>query len=168
MTYKSIADTLQQPGPGTEAFYKACDEAAAILRRLDVAQGSVDGVMELVENFASCLRQEGIDEGLGKVPNPAYGVEVEAKIRTAVEALALGASKPTGAPAEALPHAYLLAKLAMVMPLFQECRDALPAITETRRTLHGISKTLADRMDVAGTFSLADWEALPPAPKEPT
>jgi hypothetical protein len=60
---------------------------------------------------------------------------------------------------EPLPHAYLLAKLAMVMPLFQEARDALTAIREDQRVRHGISKTLADRMDIAGTFSLDDWEA---------
>lgn len=63
-----------------------------------------------------------------------------------------------------LPHAYLLAKLAMVMPLFQEARDALPAITEAQRKLHGLSLTLADRMDIAGTFSLDDWTALPADP----
>lgn len=56
-----------------------------------------------------------------------------------------------------LPHAYLLAKVAIVMPLFEEARDALTAITEAQRRLHGISATLADRMDVAGTYSLYDW-----------
>lgn len=66
-------------------------------------------------------------------------------------------------PAEAeslLPHAYLLAKLAMVMPLFQEARDALTAITEAQRKRRGISATLADRMDIAGTFSLDDWRQI--------
>lgn len=58
---------------------------------------------------------------------------------------------------ELLPHAYLFAKVAMVMPLFQEARDALTALTETQRKLHGISPTLADRMDIAGTYSLDDW-----------
>jgi hypothetical protein len=58
-----------------------------------------------------------------------------------------------------LPSEYMLAKLAMVMPLFQESRDALPAITEQRRVLYGLSKTLADRMDVAGEFSIDDWSA---------
>lgn len=57
------------------------------------------------------------------------------------------------------PPSYMLAKLRMVMPLFQEARDALTAITETQRKLHGISPTLADRMDDAGTFSLDDWQA---------
>ena len=72
---------------------------------------------------------------------------------------ALGSNEQLGVNAEELlPHAYLLAKLAMVMPLFQEARDALPAITEAQRRLHGISLTLADRMDIAGTFSLEDYE----------
>lgn len=60
-----------------------------------------------------------------------------------------------------LPHAYLFAKIAMVMPLFQEARDALTAITEAQRIRHGISPTLADRMDVAGTYSLDDWNRRP-------
>jgi hypothetical protein len=58
-----------------------------------------------------------------------------------------------------LPHAYLFAKLAMVMPLFQEARDALTAITELQRVAHRISSTLADRMDTAGTYSIDDWNA---------
>lgn len=57
-----------------------------------------------------------------------------------------------------LPPEYMLAKLQMVMPLFQEARDALCAITEQQRIARGISKSLADRMDTAGTYSLADWE----------
>ncbi len=59
---------------------------------------------------------------------------------------------------ELLPHAYLLAKLAMVVPLLQEARDALTVITETQRKMRGISPTLADRMDIAGTFSMEDWK----------
>ena len=55
------------------------------------------------------------------------------------------------------PHAYLMEKLAMVMPLFQEARDALTAITEQQRIARSISPTLADRMDVAGTYSVDDW-----------
>ena len=74
--------------------------------------------------------------------------------------LAVGSNAGLGANAEALlPHAYLLAKLAMVMPLLQEARDALTVIREDQRVRHGISKTLADRMDIAGTFSLEDWQA---------
>jgi hypothetical protein len=60
---------------------------------------------------------------------------------------------------EKYPYEYLLAKLTMIMPLFEEARDALPAITETQCRLHGISKTLADRMDAAGTYSVDDWNS---------
>ena len=56
-----------------------------------------------------------------------------------------------------LPAAYMLAKLAMVMPLLQEARDALTALTEVQRRVHGISPTLAGRMDIAGTYSIEDW-----------
>lgn len=58
---------------------------------------------------------------------------------------------------ELLPYAYLLQKLAMVLPLFEEARDALTVITEQQRKSSGISPSLADRMDVAGTYSLDDW-----------
>lgn len=58
-----------------------------------------------------------------------------------------------------LPHAYLLAKLAMVMPLLEEARDALPAITTTSAKLHGVRLDLGDRMDIAGTYSIDDWAA---------
>ena len=68
-----------------------------------------------------------------------------------------------------LPPAYMLAKLQMVMPLFDEARDALTAITEQQRKLRGISPTLADRMDAAGTYSLDDWEhAQSSQTQEPT
>lgn len=60
-----------------------------------------------------------------------------------------------------LPHEYLLAKLAMVIPLFQEARDALPAITVASAKLHGVRLDLGDRMDIAGTYSLDDWLAAP-------
>ena len=65
-----------------------------------------------------------------------------------------------------LPPEYMLAKLQLVMPLFQEARDALTAITELQRLQNNISDTLADRMDAAGTFSLDDWNALRAAPIE--
>jgi hypothetical protein len=67
----------------------------------------------------------------------------------------------------ALPAAYMLTKLQMVMPLFQEARDALTALTEAQRKLHGISPTLADRMDEAGTFSLDDWQARAAIAQQP-
>lgn len=58
-----------------------------------------------------------------------------------------------------LPPAYMVTKLAMVMPVLQEARDALCALTEMQRKLHRIAPDLADRMDAAGTFSLGDWRA---------
>ena len=48
-------------------------------------------------------------------------------------------------------------KLNKVMPLFQEARDALCALTVTQVRLHNISPSLADRMDSAGTAGIAQW-----------
>jgi len=71
-------------------------------------------------------------------------------------------------PKDSKPHAYLLEKLAMVMPLFQEARDALTVISEQQRVARGISPTLADRMDAAGTYSVDDWrDAWRPASEPP-
>lgn len=58
-----------------------------------------------------------------------------------------------------LPRAYLLHRLQTIVPLFQEARDAISTITELQRRLHGISPTLAERMDAAGTYNVADWVA---------
>ena len=58
---------------------------------------------------------------------------------------------------EPLPYAYLLRKLAMVMPLFEEVRDVLPTISEANRRIFRISPSLADRMDTAGEYSIVDW-----------
>lgn len=41
-------------------------------------------------------------------------------------------------------------RLDAMLPLFQEARDALPAIPLTAAKLHGIDLTLADRMDGVG------------------
>lgn len=57
-----------------------------------------------------------------------------------------------------LPKEYLLAKLKMVMPLFQEARDALTCITVPQRILNGISADLAFRMDEAGTYNIDKWK----------
>lgn len=42
------------------------------------------------------------------------------------------------------------ARLKAMMPLFEEARDALPAITRTAARLRKINLTLADRMDDVG------------------
>jgi len=44
----------------------------------------------------------------------------------------------------------LRARLAAIMPLFEEARDALCALRPMQVKLHNISPTLADRMDDVG------------------
>ena len=73
--------------------------------------------------------------------------------------------RPASEPPESPPHDYLLKKLAMVMPLFEEARDALTAISEQQRAVRCISPTLADRMDAAGTYSIDDWRDVTPPPE---
>lgn len=70
--------------------------------------------------------------------------------------------RPASEPPDTPPHDYLLKKLAMVMPLFEEARDALTAISEQQRAVRCISPTLADRMDAAGTYSIDDWRDVTP------
>ena len=69
---------------------------------------------------------------------------------------------PAPVPAGTPPPGYMLAKLQMVMPLFQEARDTLTVVTEPQRRMYGIRLDLVDRMDKARTFSLDDWLAAAP------
>lgn len=55
------------------------------------------------------------------------------------------------------PREYLLQKLQMVMPLFQEARDALPALSILQVQMRGIKLDLADRMDEVGTYNVDKW-----------
>jgi len=64
--------------------------------------------------------------------------------------------------APAVPPQAYEQRLAEVMPLFQEARDALPAISTSAAKLHGVSLTLAERMDAVGT---KDWRTASPAPQ---
>lgn len=56
----------------------------------------------------------------------------------------------------------LQARMKAMMPLFQEARDALPAISVSSAKLHNISLTLADRMDDIGIPDR--WAAHPANP----
>lgn len=55
---------------------------------------------------------------------------------------------------------YLRWRLDEILPLLEEARDALPAITEASRRLHGIRADLALRMDMAGTRTRAAVEIM--------
>lgn len=56
---------------------------------------------------------------------------------------------------------YRLWKLELVIPLFQEARDALTALTVEQIRLRGIPRDLANRMDYAGTADVEQYlEAL--------
>lgn len=126
-------------------------ECAAIVRQVLVAQSAQPVAFQsrFVENgdsgWAPCSREHY--EQVKANPADWKGYECRALY-----------SKPASPLTEAYPHAYLLVKLSKVMPLFQEARDALTAITEVQRKARGISASLADRMDEAGTYSIDDWE----------
>lgn len=57
-------------------------------------------------------------------------------------------------------------RIIAMMPVFQEARDAICAITETQRRLHNISHSLADRMDELGDADR--WRTLAAAEREVT
>jgi len=48
-------------------------------------------------------------------------------------------------------------RLSEIMPLFEEARDALPALSLTSAKLHRVDLTLADRMDAVG---MRDWRSV--------
>lgn len=55
--------------------------------------------------------------------------------------------------------AYLTWRLQSAIPLLQEARDALPAISKTLARLHNVRLDLADRMDEAGTATREQFDA---------
>ena len=61
---------------------------------------------------------------------------------------------------------YFKHRLKTIIPIFQEARDALTALTVTQVQLHGISLSLADRMDEAGTYNRENYDAEQRALKE--
>ena len=61
--------------------------------------------------------------------------------------------------ADARDGAYYKWRLEKIMPLFQEARDALPAISLASAKLRGLDLTLGDRMDEAGRPQRAEWDA---------
>ena len=68
-----------------------------------------------------------------------------------------------GAALDELEEARLcVARLGAMMPLFEEARDALPAISEAAARLHHVDLTLADRMDSVGIPSR--WAKHPQNP----
>lgn len=54
--------------------------------------------------------------------------------------------------------AYYKWRLAEILPLFQEARDALPAIPLISAHLRGLRLCLGERMDAAGTRTRADFD----------
>jgi hypothetical protein len=56
--------------------------------------------------------------------------------------------------------AYYRSRLQEIIPLFEEARDALPAITLVSAKLHNIDLSLGNRMDIAGTKTRADFDRL--------
>jgi len=50
-------------------------------------------------------------------------------------------------------------RLTEILPLFEEARDALPAITLVSAKLHGVDLSLGARMDAAGTRTREQFDA---------
>ena len=55
--------------------------------------------------------------------------------------------------------AYFKHRLQTIIPLFEEARDALPAITLASAKLRGLDLSLGARMDEAGTYCREQWDA---------
>ena len=58
----------------------------------------------------------------------------------------------------------LESRLAEIMPLFTEARDALTAISMASAKLHRVDLTLGTRMDAVGE---KDWRSATPQPVQP-
>ena len=68
--------------------------------------------------------------------------------------------------ADARDGAYYKWRLEKILPLFEEARDALPAISLAAAKLRGLDLTLGDRMDEAGRPQRAEWDAATQSTKE--
>ena len=73
---------------------------------------------------------------------------------------------PVKDDADAREVEYLRWKLGLVLPVFQEARDALTAILTTQLRLYNISPTLAERMDYAGVSGKEEWHRAIAAEKK--
>lgn len=144
-------------GPTFPAQSAAEWQAHGMSLRDSFAMLSLNVIGTLIAHGLHTAQQFGTNSAEASIARDAY--------RLADAMLAERAKQPAAAPAP-LPPAYMLAKLQMVMPLFQEARDALTVISEAQRKLHRIAPDLADRMDAAGTYSLDDWTTATQA-KEP-
>lgn len=69
---------------------------------------------------------------------------------------------------DAADAAYYKWRLTEIMPLFEEARDALPAITLPSAKLHHIDLSLGVRMDAAGTRTREEFDAAIDAARKPT
>lgn len=107
------------------------------------------GLLDCGQGFVEVWTRSQIDEALASAPES-----------TAKEPVA---NDDMAAHIKTLPRGYLETKLLMVVPLLQEARDALPAISIASAKLHGVDLALGDRMDAAGTYSLDDWLLTHPA-----
>lgn len=74
-----------------------------------------------------------------------------------------GISSPTNCGEIERERDDLKARLTAMFPLFEEARDALPAIPLASAKLRGVDLTLADRMDAVG--DPAKWAAHPSNPR---
>lgn len=53
---------------------------------------------------------------------------------------------------------YYVWRLQVILPIFQEARDALPAISLASAKLYRVDLSLGDRMDKAGTATRDDFD----------
>jgi hypothetical protein len=83
------------------------------------------------------------------------------RIVAALKATDAPAEKPPSAP-DALDAARYRSRLEAMLPLFEEARDALPAISLASAKLHGVDLSLAARMDAVG--DPAKWATHPANP----
>jgi hypothetical protein len=68
--------------------------------------------------------------------------------------------------AERADTEYLRWRINELIPLFDEARDALTAISVAAAKLHRVDLSLGDRMDRAGTRTRAEFDAIRAEPKE--
>jgi len=131
--------------------FEGDDDALEAARRLR-------SLAEAEKGLLSATQLEHLEKGVQSgVPwTPFYKEQIT---RVFAQATALIAARAENAELRK-DASYYEWRLKEVVPLFEEARDALPAIMLSSAKLHSVRLDLGDRMDKAGTRTRVDFAAL--------
>ena len=126
---------------------------AELQRELDAVQEQVKNMDAALDKHRKCIHEM-----------QAQHYADLSTIRAQLDAVVVASSEAVNALQQRIKElkddkAYLTQRLDEIIPLFEEARDALPAISLTSAKQNHVDLSLADRMDVAGTRTREEFDA---------